>query len=141
MKNEKIVTVEITNSDLFNAMTKNLVKANVEFHQKNATRDETYDLKLRDLLVDWKSRAGIVGDDAVVFMGTLEYLGYNPSVRNHDRMVVNIPEHDSLFQYTYKIQISKFPRTLTWSEIKNPKELSRYLDNVTLKLQNVRELH
>ena len=73
-------------------------------------------------------------------MGTLEYLGYHPSVRNYDRMVVNITEFDSRFQYTYKIHFRNFPRTLQWSELKDPKNLSRYFDNVELKLQSVREL-
>ena len=140
MKNEKIVTVSITNSDLFVLMTKDLVAENVRFHERNEKKNPNYKTDLLKLLYDWKNRAAIFGDDCVVFMGTLEYLGYHPSVRNYDRMVVNITEFDSRFQYTYKIHFRNFPRTLQWSELKNPKNLSRYFDNVELKLQSVREL-
>ena len=35
MKNEKTVTVSITNSDLFGLMTKDLVAENVRFHERN----------------------------------------------------------------------------------------------------------
>lgn len=140
MKNEKTVTVSITNSDLFGLMTKDLVAENVRFHEKNEKKNPNYKTDLLKLLYDWKNRATIHGDDCVVFMGTLEYLGYHPSVRNYDRMVVNITEFDSRFQYTYKIHFRNFPRTLQWNELKDPKNLSRYFDNVELKLQSVREL-
>ena len=140
MKNEKTVTVAITNSDLFGLMTKDLVAENVRFHEKNEKKNPNYKTDLLKLLYDWKNRATIHEDDCVVFMGTLEYLGYHPSVRNYDRMVVNITEFDSRFQYTYKIHFRNFPRTLQWSELKDPKNLSRYFDNVELKLQSVREL-
>lgn len=140
MKNEKTVTVAITNSDLFGLMTKDLVAENVRFHEKNEKKNPNYKTDLLKLLYDWKNRATIHGDDCVVFMGTLEYLGYHPSVRNYDRVVVNITEFDSRFQYTYKIHFRNFPRTLQWSELKDPKNLSRYFDNVELKLQSVREL-
>lgn len=140
MKNEKTVTVAITNSDLFGLMTKDLVAENVRFHEKNEKKNPNYKTDLQKLLYDWKNRAAIFGDDTVVFMGTLEYLGYHPSVRNYDRMVVNITEFDSRFQYTYKIHFRNFPRTLQWAELKDPKNLSRYFDNIELKLQSVREL-
>lgn len=140
MKNEKTVTVSITNSDLFGLMTKNLVAENVRFHERNEKKNPNYKTDLLKLLYDWKNRAAIFGDDCVVFMGTLEYLGYHPSVRNYDRMVVNITEFDSRFQYTYKIHFRNFPRTLQWSELKNPRNLSRYFDSIELKLQSVREL-
>ena len=84
MKNEKTVTVSITNSDLFGLMTKDLVAENVRFHEKNEKKNPNYKTDLLKLLYDWKNRAAIFGDDCVVFMGTLEYLGYHPSVRNYD---------------------------------------------------------
>lgn len=140
MKNEKTVTVAITNSDLFGLMTKDLVAENVKFHERNEKKNPNYKMDLLKLMNDWKNRAVIYGDDCVVFMGTLEYLGYHPSVRNYDRVVVNITEFDSRFQYTYKIHFRNFPRTLQWSELKDSRNLSRYFDNIELKLQSVREL-
>ena len=140
MKNEKNVTVSITNSDLFELMTKDLVAENVRFHERNEKKNPNYKTDLLKLLYDWKNRAAIFGDDCVVFMGTLEYLGYHPSVRNYDRMVVNITEFDSRFQYTYKIHFRNFPRTLQWSDLKDPRNLTRYFDSIELKLQSVREL-
>ena len=140
MKNEKTVTVAITNSDLFGLMTKDLIAENVRFHERNEKKNPKYKTDLLKLLYDWKNRAAISGDDCVVFMGTLEYLGYHPSVRNYDRMVVNITEFDSRFQYTYKIHFRNFPRTLQWSELKDPRNLTRYFDSIELKLQSVREL-
>ena len=140
MKNEKTVTVAITNSDLFGLMTKDLVAENVRFHEKNEKKNPNYKTDLLKLLYDWKNRAAIFGDDCVVFMGTLEYLGYHTSVRNYDRMVVNITEFDSRFQYTYKIHFRNFPRTLQWSDLKDPRNLTRYFDSIELKLQSVREL-
>ena len=140
MKNEKTVTVAITNSDLFGLMTKDLVAENVRFHERNEKKNPKYKTDLLKLLYDWKNRAAIFGDDCVVFMGTLEYLGYHPSVRNYDRMVVNITEFDSRFQYTYKIHFRNFPRTLQWSDLKDPRNLTRYFDSIELKLQSVREL-
>ena len=136
MKNEKIVTVSITNSDLFGLMTKDLVAENVRFHEKNEKKNPNYKTDLLKLLNDWKSRSGIFGDDCVVFIGTLEYLGFHPSVRNYDRVVVNITENDSRFQYTYKIHFRNFQ----WSDLKDPMNLTRYFDSIELKLQSVREL-
>lgn len=140
MKNEKTVTVAITNSDLFGLMTKDLVAENVRFHERNEKKNPNYKTDLLKLLYDWKNRATIFGDDCVAFMGTLEYLGYHPSVRNYDRVVVNITEFNNRYQYTYKINFRNFPHTLQWGELKDPRNLSRYFDNIELKLQSVREL-